>query len=438
MAKQPSKAAIQLAAITGQFPQFLKNNPGAKIVQLGKPTGKKYHVIDRPWEDDSVGFLIPGNAAKRAQFAAAMEALILPQRLSALYHLDRKEVEVIFTARKVSAALTALKGRKFDFHFRGKQFECEFTKSSDRLLVLAEHAVYPQNSDTSYRNLQTFSQYVAMNEPEGKKLKKAIGDQFDEPLSFFVRNIDWEEEATIEILRHVSFYLTYYDTKSPYILIWPPSEPSSVNARVRYINGTGFPASINSRELNPSLLAFWYAAFEADPDAKFLFYYRIIEFVSSYYLKNDKLRKVTRILTAPDLASRVDGAIDDLVALIREDKPDTFQRFQSVVTELADRQAVWNEICENPHAFTQELDFDGGFKLAKLLEDTSDISKLSPAVLTTIASNFIYIRNALAHGGEAQAGKLILPTARNLKLLLPWVHLITTVAGQVVLFEHHT
>jgi len=205
MAKKTTKAEQRFAEIKAQFADFLANNAPAEIIQIGKARGKKYHVVDQPWDDDSVAFLIPDKAPKRAQLAEAISQLLLPARLSAIYH-----------------------------------------------------------------------------------------------------------------------------------------------------------------------------------------------------------------------------------------KPDTFQRFQSVVTDLSDKNAVWQEICENPEAFTKELEFDGGFKLSKLLEDVSDISKLSPAVMTTIASNFIYIRNALAHGGEAQAGKLILPTARNLRMLAPWVHLITTVAGQVVLFEHHT
>jgi hypothetical protein len=436
MARKPTKAAAKLEEIRTQFSKALKNNPDAKIQQVGNR--KKYHVIRRPWDDESVAFLLPEDKpAELKALASALNQILMPPRLSAIYHLDRKELEVLFTARTLSDELKVLSTRKFSFHFRGKDLRCEFATSSDRLLLLAKHALYPQNSETGFRNLQSFTQYLELEGNATNSAKLLLETQFAEPLCFFIRGIDWHDEETLEVIRHISFYLNYYDSKSPYVIIHPPTDKAAINPKVRYIHGA-FPDKISSRELNPILLSFWYAALDAEPEKKFLYYYRIIEFVASNYLKNEKLGQVRRILSMPDLASRIELAVDDLVGLIREEKPDTVNRFKAVVLELADKKALWQEICENSQAFTKPIKFEGGFELPNLLEDVSDISKLSTGVLLSLAGFLRDIRHALSHGGEAQAGRLILPTARNLKMLRPWVHVIQTIAGQVVLFEHHT
>lgn len=428
--KNLSKADI----LRGSLERFFENNPSASVVEFGK--SKKFYGIERPWNDDSVAFLVPEKDAEKGELIETLNNVHLPPRLSALYHPDRNQLEIIFTARALSKSLQALDKRAFEFNFRGRMFPCVFDASSERLMVLAKHVFYPLHSQTAFRNLVSFSNYAAR--PMDQKASSVeYRRQFGRPISFYIGNIEWDEEGTLEVLRHISFYLTYYDSVSPFILIHPPDDPMLVKPKLRYCHGD-FPEKISSRELNPTLLSFWVAAADAEPDKKFLYYFRIIEFVASNYLKGEKLSEVKKILAAPDLASRLDTSIDSLVGLIREEKPDGVNRFKAVVTELVDRKLIWQEICENPQGFTQSLEFDGGFKLPKVVDDTSDISKLGPNGPFVIAGQIRDIRNALAHGGEAQAGRVILPTARNVKMLLPWVHLISVIAGEVVLYEHHT
>jgi hypothetical protein len=413
---------------------FLADNPEATIgISESEP---KLPVVQTPWGDPSVAILIPTEEDERASLLEALNGVLLPPRLSALYHKDAERLEVIFTARKLSDGLKELSDRGFEFYFRERLMKCFFGESSGTLLQIARNTIYPQNSTTGFRNLMSFSAFASLPTGDTESTKVARS-QFDKPLSFYVDGLQWEEEAVISALRHISFYLRYFDSMSPYVVIHPPEDSTSVNPKERYLLGQ-FPERITSRELNATLLSFWIAAADAGTENKFLHCYRIIEFVSSNYLKNEKLLQVKRILSDPALTSNLDTSIDTLVSLIREDGRNEVNRFKAVVTELVRKEVIWPEICANPQAFTRDVVFDGGFELRKLVDDVDSIARLGPTVMQSMAGTFRDIRNALAHGGEVQAGKVILPTAKNSKLLQPWAHLIVAVAGEVVLHENHT
>lgn len=422
------KAEAELAA-------FLEHN-GEASVALHSET--KTPFVQMAWGDPSVSILLPSDDTERASLTDALNSLLLPPRLSALYHRDKSSLEIIYTARAVSEGLKELAARRFEFHFGGQTMNCYFSDSSERLLAIAKNAFYPQNTSTGFRNLMSFSDYLDISkDEEDNEFVQFVKSQFAKPLSFFIEPIEWREEETVSILRHISFYLRYYDSISPFVVIHPPDDSMSVGPKERYLLGQ-FPEKIVSRELNPALLSFWMAAADAPTENKFLYCYRIIEFVSSNYLKNDKLAQVKRVLSNPALMSNLEGAVDALVPLIREEGRQETTRFKAVVSELVKREVIWPDICANPQAFTQEVIFDGGFTLPKLVDDVDNISRLGPTVMAAMAGSFRDIRNALAHGGEIQAGKVILPTAKNAKLLQPWAHLIVVVAGEVVLHENHT
>lgn len=420
--------------ISEELAVFIERNPDTKI-ELSEAKEKRA-LIKNPWADPSVAIVVPLDEKEKGNLVDCLNNITMPSRLSAIYHVDRKEIEVIFTARALSDSMKELDGRKFDFTFKDKVIECHFTDSSDRLMAIAKRVVFPQHSETSFRNLMSFVDFSRLDPEDGSEYGKFMRSQLGRPLSFFVRGVEWDEEETLNILRHISFYLLYYDSLSPFVRIHPPEDQTQVNPKERYVDGA-FPFAISSRQLNPALLSFYLAAADAHPENNFLYCYRIIEFVASHYLKHEKLREVKRVLSNPALLSSLDTSIDVLVGLIRDEKGDVV-RFRSVVQELTRKEVVWPEICKNPDAFTKVVMFDGGFELAKLVDAVDTIDRLSPNCLQAMAGIFRNIRHALAHGGEEQAGKVILPTARNAKLLQPWVHLIVAVAGEVILHENHT
>jgi hypothetical protein len=431
--KAPAKASSpELAKARTLLSTFQKNNPSAKVDEAGNPP---FRYVDQPWGDRSLALVLPPDEPE--PFIDTLNGLIFPDRLSAVYHLSSKRLEVNFTAYKLPDPLQDLPGRTFQFGFRNQVHTCSFDAASDELLLIARHAVFLEATSTGFRNLQSLSAFARRN-PEDDKKPRSPSQQFGEPVSFYISDIEWDEEITLEVLRHINFYLTYYDNLCPYIIIHPPTDETVVKPRTRFIQDERFPDKISSRELNPILLQFWIAAAEADTSTKYLLYYRILEFVTTYYLTHDKLAAVKKVLAAPNISDTLSTAVDQLVGLLREERPDSHARFTKMINDLVSADLMWREICANPKAFTEAVSFDGGLELEALVADIANRSSFGPQGMLSLARIFRKIRNALAHGGEAQSGEVILPTAKNLKKLQPWVHLIAVAAGEVVLFEHLT
>lgn len=416
-----------LVAAKAALAPFLKANKYSTLEEFGDAT--KVRAVMDPWNDRSVALLIGFQEQKvNEALALALNQLILPERLTALYHRDRKELEVIWTAYKLPKEDEDIAGRKFAFSLEGKDMECEFAKSSDRLMLLADNAMFLRVSETGFRNLQSFTSALRKDEKD---------TQHGDPLSFYVRNIEWREEETLRAIRHLNFYLRFYDARSPYILIHPPQDQTTVKDKNRFIDGE-FPKVIASRSLNQSLLQFWTAAYDQDVPTRFLLHYRILEFVASYHLQEEQRNSFKRVLSTPNILSDIDNTIDRLAGIIREDARHDAIRFAKTFEDLVDSDRIWNEICNNPEAFTKDMDLEGGFFLKALVANVKSKDAFGPKGMENVARYLRDIRNGLAHGGQAQSGRIILPTSRNFKKLLPWVNLIATAAGEVVLYEHLT
>lgn len=427
-AKEETPDSEEVSAAKIALAPFLKANRQSEIREYN--SGKqKFRVVYEPWGDRSVALLLSSDEeALDDELQAALNNILLPERLTALYHRDTKDLEIIWTAYTLPKGDEDLATRNFKFTLEGTEFPCEFGRSSDRLMKLASRAMFISVSDTGFRNLQSFSSSLR---------KKENDTRHGEPTSFFIRKIGWKEEETLDIIRHLNFYLRYYDLRSPYVVIHPPKDQTVVKDKNRYIEG-GFPAVITSRRLDQSLLQFWAAAFDQDVPTRFLLHFRILEFVASYHLQEEQRTAFKKVLATPHIFSDIDHTIDVLAGIVREDSRHDAIRFAKAMEELVDADRIWTEICLNPDAFTKPLDLEGGFYLKALVANTKSKDAFGPKGMENLARHLREIRNGLAHGGQAQGGRIILPTSRNFKKLLPWVHLIATAAGQVVLYEHLT
>jgi len=412
-----------------QLSTFLKNNPSAYIEEAGKPENR-FRLVRKPWGDISVAFLAGDKtSAPDAELVKTLNKLYFPERLTAIYHKRRRSLEVLWTAYKLGPEDEDIQNRKFEFTLAGKTYVCHFGRSSGELLTLAKHAAFLSVSETGFRNLQSFSSYIARRDKDPSR--------YGEPVSFHIDGITWKEEHVLDVVRHINFYLRYYDAKCPYVVVHPPSEESGKSEKTRYVTGR-FPNTISSRALNQTLMSFWIAAFDEDVTTSFLLHYRILEYVSSYYLQVEQRSALRKLLATPDIGSELDATIDALAGIVREEKGNDIVRFVRMFEELVDSDKVWNQIGANPETFTSELSLDGGFQLAPIIANVKSKDSFGPKGMENVARAFRQIRNGLAHGGEAQAGRLILPTSGNFRKLLPWVHLIEVAAGEVVLFEHLT
>lgn len=203
-----------LSSINAALSAFLEKNPKSEVqsVDLG---GRKINAVTTPWGDSSMVLEIPEDPS---ELFSALENLILPERLAAIYHRDSRKLEVIWTAYRVPPPSEEVLNRAFTFRYEGADFNCVFDVSSDRLLTLAASFVPVGPPEFAYRNLPSFKRFTSSS-----KTERQPGPILSSPWSFWVANIDFEDEdALVDFLTNLNFYISYYDDSSPYVLIAPP------------------------------------------------------------------------------------------------------------------------------------------------------------------------------------------------------------------------
>lgn len=427
MSKKIKAAALDLDAIKAKLAQFIENNPSSEIIS-DLDNGEAAFSIKKPWDDESLGFYFSSEAE---DLFDALNNLLLPERFSAIYHLDTKKFEILWTAYKLPETQKEIVSRAFKFTFDGNVHKCHFTTSSDRLLTLAKYAKPLKLSYTAFRNMQSFDNHVRLTE-QGK-----TSPAYGEPISFWIENIEWDNDAVTELITNLNFYLTYYDNDSPSVLIHSLDEDKTPHPRCRYVADT-FPKNISAQKLDTNLISFWLAAETGDPARRFQYYYRIIEYASFFYLEGSAKQAVKKILSSPNAIDDIASVTEKLMAAFQMSKLDEYARFAQIIQDTVDPKLLWKEIKGNQDAFSKEFKFDGGFVLKPLVANTTKESTFLPKGLETFTKTIRDIRNALSHGRDQKTGTVITPTSRNLKALQPWVHLIASAAGEVVLYKDVT
>src|SRR3546814_20076899 len=98
--------------------------------------------------------------------------------------------------------------------------------SSERLLSLTKGIIPITNASlTNHRNTESFYRYSNRRNKDNPGLST--------PKSFWIRKMRLSESAAVEMIRHLNFYLNYYDSESPYVLIHNPSAPDKINRKFR-------------------------------------------------------------------------------------------------------------------------------------------------------------------------------------------------------------
>ena len=423
---EEERYAEERAAAESKYGPFLEANPGSwlQIVELG---GGPRAVIYEPWNDPSIAIIAPKD--DDSALAEALNSIFLPPRYTALHHRDLRKMEVIWTAYKLEQGQEQIQDRKFIFELEGVEHECTFARSSDRLLAIAKESMPLQMSSTDFRNLRSFATFANDREEEGLP-------SHGEPLSFWISEVDWDDDKILNLVRHLNFYLRYYDSESPVVQVHPVKPEIEINPKMRYFEGVGFPATISGRSLDPSLLVLWNAAFGTSRPGNFLNFYRIIEYVSYYYSHEKARQQVREIIKKPHALSDLDRTSRDVLFVLRELK---YQREQDAVGDLikvvVKPALLWKEVSQNTGFFSTATAFDGDLEIEALIGSKETEQSFGSAHVERFASSITKIRNALAHGKDTKTAKTILPTSRNFDLLQPWLHLIATVAGEVVLFD---
>ena len=402
---------------------FFEHNPSSEIIEV-TAKDKTVSRINKPWGDTSVAFEIDEGFQ---DLADALNKLILPPRLSAIYHRDRASLEVIWTAYELNGSQKEIAGRKFEFLCGADKHQCEFGESSDELLVLAKSAIPVGMSSTNHRNIYSFTMHA--------KTSNKANDIKSKPRSFWIHNIAYDENVVVDFVNNLNFYITYYDHSSPYIMIHPPETEKIESKKVRYRDGK-FPEIIRNSQLDENLLSFWQSAQSNNPFMKFLLHFRIIEYAAYHYIDETAKSGISRIIMSPDLLGNIPTAIDGIVsALSSTQKLHDSQRIRLTLKKCVKPEAIWPDIRDNQAFFSNPTCFDGGFTIGEIVGAKDKAENWGGHRMDSVADAFRKIRNALSHGKDQETTGVIRPTTRNLNLFRPWVHLISAAAGEVVLYK---
>lgn len=383
-------------------------------------------IIDNPWGDETISINV---SAKATALMKALNSLRLPPRFSAIWHLDTKDIEFIYAPIHETSHE---RQRSFEFRWKGKVYVCEFSDSSNRLTLLVGGTRFVKPpSDTNHRNVANLNRFLRITRKDNHD---GTISTF-KVTSFWVRNVELEEDELVSFARHLNFYMRHFDRHSPIIMIHGEPVVEKSDLPVRYPYGD-FPKSIIGNDLDPFLLSLWESSvLSADPYRAFLYSYQIIEYAAFYYLKDEVDRAIKRILLSPDLPSTIDNSSRQILDTLVEERSSDESKFNSVVLQCVDPKKVWAQIEPRIQIFSKPTEFVGGISISPLVNADWNLKDWETSWHPKLPDTLRKIRNAIVHAREQRQVRTLSPNAKNQHLLRPWVAIISELALQVILYR---
>jgi hypothetical protein len=199
-----------------------------------------------------------------------------------------------------------------------------------------------------------------------------------------------------------------------------------------------FPEFVESSTVDENLLSFWSFADSGNPMLRFLLYYRILEYAAVHFIDDGIRSELKKLILTPDLKNDLGLSIEKMVSAMSVSKLADSQRLRSLVRASVNPELLWRDLDANKEFFSKDTNFEGGFCVRSPIGKNDTLSTFGVNGVERLADRFRDIRNALSHGKDQEKGGVIRPTTGNGQLFGPWVHLIATAAGEVVLFKDAT
>ena len=419
--------ALTVKVAKARLARFLAANPHSSVGY----TKDKELVVKAPWGEDALAISL---TPKSNEIISVLNAVVLPERFTAIWHTDTEMFEIIYTAYPLVAAEAVVKTRSFEFVHDGKRYECSFGRSSERLLRIAEHYTTVAPSLTSFRNLPSFRRYITSH-AKGSSIPPMPPMPGAEPVSFWIRGLKWNEDVALALVNHLNFYMTYYDSQSPVILVHAPRQENVAAQPQQRFRFGNFPKKISAKKLDDNLRHFWEASRRGDPVRRFLYSYQILEYAAFYYVEESIQKTIRKLLSAPNATDNIDRVTSQLIEACSESKLSDPQKIEALLRETVDPKLIWQDLALNTKFFSESTKFDGGFASAPLVKkdwtEADYVVNWVPAFAGTIRS----IRNALSHGREQRMTSVITPTTKNFERLQHWVPPISTAAQEVMIYQ---
>ncbi len=415
---EEERSAQCLASIRAALAGFLQSHPNAVL----KPRDDSV-VLLNPWDDESMNLIIRSAEDK---IVAVLNGLLLPKLFTAVWHKSERAFEVIWTAYPVA---DEFKTRSFSFDWFGKRHECAFGPSSEEVQLLAasyEPAGAP--TATGHRNLDSFKSFLRWQRAHPNETNNPYL-----PMSFWIRDFDWDENEAVRFAKHLNFFMTYFDRSSPRILIHGDDVSDITPQRTLRFPFSQFPKSIRGRELDPHLLGLFEGAVEAtDTFRRFLHYYQILEYAAFYYVDEKISRTIKQTLLSPECFVDTTVATRRILDAMVDWRVSDEAKIVACLNEMVDPRALWKEVEPLRSHFSAECQFEGGFTAPALIRENWTVEDFVAAWTPKLPDAFRKIRNALVHAREARMVAVILPSTRNAMKLRPWLAPISFAALQVI------
>lgn len=409
--------------IKKQIETFIKKNPTSTY-----KIGTKSVQIINPWGDDTLKLVI----SKNNDFSK-LENIVLPEDLIAIYHINDELLEFIYAPSDPNEEILK---RKFELNFEGKTYKCYFDESTDILELLAKSYKPEKPAEKSgHRNLNEFSDYYLQT-----NLPKFLKDYYKDtkPYSFFIKGkLKLLKGNYTKLLKNINFYFSYYDRESPLIVLLNKDKTQRKYSIPCYSENEEFPEIINARTIDPTILEILNIAHKTeDIRLQFMFYYQVLEYCSYYFMENNIQKNIFRILRKPDINFKASEYTKTIIEELHEHvlkNRDDSKKMEKTILYYCKIEDVIYELNENSDFFAEDLEFDGGLKIPKLINDKSQITSLNENNIITLRNNLEKIRNVLAHLRESRENKVVLPTEKNNSLLIPYLGIIRRLAEKVAI-----
>lgn len=398
---------------------FLENNTS---IEYEFSEGK--HLIRKPWNDRSVLL----NIEDDNDLLKLLDNIYLPEELVAIQHDDAK-LEFIYGPLGTDSPE---RGRQFEFNYLGQSFNCHFSEVSDVLKLLANSFIEGElESKSHHRNLRFLSEFLEDDE--------FFHEFYEDPLaiSFFVEgDFSKIENDLIRLSKHINFYIKYFDRDSAQIRILRKKDPEDLEIKEEKTFIDKFPSKISSQKIDETLLDIFEVAEETfSPRLKFIFYFQIIEYCSYYYMDEDLKNSMFKILRNPSISN------DPVYfsKLIVEEFKDRFSqrddstKISKTINNYCSIDDIKTELKKYHNFFSQNIEFDGGLKIGKIISDEDSIDKLVDSDVEKIKTNIEKIRNVLVHLRESRENKVILPTQNNDHMIKPYLAIIRRMAENIAI-----
>ena len=393
--------------------EFLQQNPYSKIDTLNERA-----VVSNPWGDGS--FIIE-LADSNHPVIGALNAVILPERYTALYHRDQRAMEFIYTAYPVEDEIAT---RTFAFSYGGNEYVCAFRQSSDRLLAIAQHYRPQKQTQTQFRNLASFRRWIGASRPKD-----------GHALSFWVSPIDFDDDRMLDLVNHLNFFMSYFDVSSPQIVIHTPSAESVGQQPQTRMLIDRFPSKIVAKTIDDVLMAFWSAAQVGDPARRFLYNYQILEYCAHYYLEEGIRKRVRMELSAPHALDDVSALTETIIDAVSESTMHENIKMENLLRETVKPARLWREMERNLPVFCQRTIFQGGQTIPAIAKAGWKLEDFEVNWASSVAGALRKTRNALSHAKEQRGSAVIAPTGANFQKLQAWLPLMSTIANEVMVYR---